>query len=194
MWQGYWFCHIVITMKEILLLYHNIRPVAIASLFAVVFILSGCEKKYAEEERKIVINEIMPVNKTTATDQYGEYDDWIELYNKSSERQDISGWFLSDSKSEPAKYRFPPKTVINGNGFLIIWADADTMQNGLHAGFKLSAEGEKVILSYPDGDKVDLVEYPPSSLELSYSRNPDGTGSFRWQLPSFSGSNNTDTR
>ena len=194
MWRGLWFCHTILNMKEIFPHQHIIRTIVTVAVFAEVYILTACEKKYAEEERKIVINEIMPVNTTTATDQDGEYDDWIELCNISSERQDISGWLLSDSKSEPAKYRFPPKTIINGNGFLIIWVDADTMQNGLHAGFKLSAEGEKVILSYPDGDKVDLVEYPPSSLELSYSRNPDGRGSFRWQLPTFSGSNNTDSR
>ena len=99
MWQGLWFCHTILNMKEIFPLQHIIRTIVTVAVFAEVYILTACEKKYAEEERKIVINEIMPVNTTTATDQVGEYDDWIELYNISSERQDISGWLLSDSKS-----------------------------------------------------------------------------------------------
>lgn len=159
-------------------------------ILCIVLILTGCEKKYAEDESKVVINEIMPSNLSTVADPAGEYDDWIELFNKTSEEQDISGWFLSDSKSNYTKFMFPAHTKISGYGYLIIWADQDTTQSGLHAGFKLSAEGEKVVLSYPDGNKADLAEYPASSLELSYSRNPDGSGTFRWQLPTFGRSNN----
>lgn len=159
-------------------------------ILGIVLILSGCEKKYAEDESKVVINEIMPSNLSTVADPSGEYDDWIEIFNKTSEEQDISGWYLSDSKSNYTKFRFPAHTKISAHGFLIIWVDQDTTQTGLHAGFKLSAGGEKVVLSYSDGNKADLAEYPASSLELSYSRNPDGSGTFRWQLPTFGRSNN----
>jgi hypothetical protein len=160
-------------------------------LLAGTILLAGCEKKYAEDERKVSINEIMPYNKSAVADPAGEYDDWIELCNLSSDEQDISGWYLSDSKSDRTKYRFPASTRIEPGGYIIIWCDNDSTQAGLHAGFKLSTDGEKVILSYRDGKTVDKVEYPAFSLEMSYSRFPDGTGDFRWQLYTFLMSNNS---
>jgi hypothetical protein len=36
---------------------------------------------------------------------------------------------------------------------------------------------------------IDEAVYPPHDLELSYSRNPDGTGDFKWQNPTFNKSN-----
>ena len=44
----------------------------------------------------VVINEFMASNSTTARDQDGEYDDWIELYNNSSSAIDLSGYYLTD--------------------------------------------------------------------------------------------------
>jgi len=132
----------------------------------------------------------MPVNTTVVTDPEGEYDDWIELYNLSVETQDLSGWFLSDNENHISKWQFPPATTIPGKGYLIIWADDDSSQVGLHANFKLSSLGEELILSDPEGDLIDEVLYPGQTLELSYSRNPDGEGEFKWQIPTFSRTNN----
>lgn len=132
----------------------------------------------------------MPVNNSTATDQNGEYDDWIELYNLSASSLDISGHYLSDSKKNIYKWQIPYGTSISGKSYLMIWADEDTTQFGLHANFKLSSSGETVVLSKPDGTLIDKVEYPAQTLELSYSRNPDGTGLFRWQKPTFNWTNN----
>ena len=104
--------------------------------------------------------------------------------------KDISGYFLSDNKDHFSKWVFPAGTSIPGNGYLIIWADDDSAQVGLHANFKLSSLGEEVLLSLPDGTLTDKVIFPGQSIELSFSRNPDGTGSFRWQTPTFNSSNN----
>ena len=75
--------------------------------------------------------------------------------------------------------------------FLIIWADKDTIQAGLHANFKLSSKGEEVLLSKPDKRRIDEVDYPAQTYELTYSRIPDGTGTFRWEYPSFNRPNGT---
>ncbi len=151
----------------------------------------GCKKPDEAIKSDVVINELQPVNTTTVTDQDGEYDDWIELYNLSESTKDISGYFLSDNKDHFSKWQFPSGTSIPGKGYLIIWADNDSAQLGLHANFKLSSQGEEVLLSTPDGDLADKVIFPGQTLELSYSRNPDGTGAFRWQVPTFNGSNNS---
>jgi hypothetical protein len=153
------------------------------------FLIPGCAKPPEPANSDIVINELQPVNSVTVTDQNGEYDDWIELYNKSGAEKDISGYYISDNKDNITKWKLPAGTTILGNGFLIIWADGDITQPGLHANFKLSSAGEEVLLSSPDGTLLDRVAFPAVSLEVSYARNPDGTGSFRWQTPTYDKTN-----
>jgi len=41
------------------------------------------------ESTSLFINEIMPVNSAVIADDFGEYDDWIELYNAAARR---SAW------------------------------------------------------------------------------------------------------
>jgi hypothetical protein len=159
-------------------------------IFLYLIFAYSCKKTYGPKYTEIVINELMPYNKTTVTDNYGEFDDWIELYNLSSSKKDISGYFLSDSKSHNTKWQFPQGTSISGNDYLIIWADKDTMQLGLHANFKLSSSGEKVVFSNPDSIIVDDIEYSAQTQELSYSRVPNGTGAFIWKKPTYNKSNN----
>jgi hypothetical protein len=99
---------------------------------------------------------------------------------------------LSDSKKDPSKWKFPQGTSVPENGYLIIWADKDSTEAGLHASFKLSSAGETVILSRPDGTITDRIEYPAQTLELSFSRRPNGRGPFIWQTPTFDKSNDSE--
>lgn len=155
-------------------------------------ILVSCEKKSDPQlTGVIVINELMALNTSTVADQDGEFDDWIELYNTSGETVDISGYFLSDDDNNTTKWRIPQGTSIPGKGFIVIWADSDLKQSGLHADFKLSAEGEEVILSFPDDTQTDRIEYAANTLEQSYARVPDGTGDFLWKSPTFGRTNGT---
>ena len=155
----------------------------------ILVLLPGCKKPDEPAASDIVINELLPVNTSIVPDQNGEFDDWIELYNLSSSVKDISGYFLSDNNDHFSKWTFPSGTSIPGKGYLIIWADGDSAQVGLHANFKLSSLGEEVLFSAPDGTLLDKVIYPGQTVELSYSRNPDGTGSFIWQTPTYNSSN-----
>lgn len=156
----------------------------------VLFLFFGsCTKVYENDLNPIVINELMAVNYLTAADQNNQFDDWIELHNLSSVTVDISGYYLSDSKSNPTKWTVPAGTKISGHGYLIFWADKDTTQSGLHTNFKLSFSGENLVLSKPDKTITDKVSYPAQTLELSYSRRPDGTGDFKWQNPTFNSTN-----
>lgn len=152
-------------------------------------ILCSCEKTKDSVNSEIVINELMPVNSTIVADQNGEYDDWFELYNVTPVKIDLSGYYLTDNRSNITKWIIPQGTVIDGNGFLIIWADKDTTQAGLHANFKLSSLGEELLISKPDKSLVDKVVYPAQSDELSFSRVPDGVGDHRWKNPTFNRSN-----
>lgn len=151
--------------------------------------LTNCNKDNEDPgtniNKSIVINELMPKNTQYGADQDGEYDDWIELYNLADEDIDISGYYLTDSKNNLTKWKFPQGTTLAKNGYLVIWADGDTLQTGLHTNYKLSALGETVLLLTPDMNVIEDVKYPATSLQKSYGRVPNGTGSFMWTTPTF---------
>jgi|WetSurMetagenome_2_1015567.scaffolds.fasta_scaffold970615_1 hypothetical protein len=162
----------------------------IVHIFFLIAIISiSCKKTYEKPDPTVVINEVMPVNSATAADQNGEYDDWIELYNLTSKAVDLSGYYLSDTKKDLTKWKFPEKTNITANGYLIIWADNDTLETGLHANFKLSSAGEEAILTNPQNVVIDKVVFPAQTLDITYSRIPNGTGDFKWSSPTFNRSN-----
>lgn len=145
----------------------------------------------ADTSKSVVINELLPKNSQNGADQDGEYDDWIELYNTANEAIDISGYYLTDSKKNPAKWKFPQGTIIQANGYLIVWADEDsTHVSGLHTNYKLSADGENVVLLTPKQEVINIVEYPATLIEQSYARKPNGTGDFEWSVPTYNKANN----
>lgn len=133
----------------------------------------------------VVINELMATNTNTASDENNEYDDWIELYNNSNNAIDLSGYFLTDNDNNLTKWRFPEGTTIDANEYLIVWADEDTLQAGLHANFKLSAKGEEIFLISPDTTIIDNVVFSAQSAEVAYARIPNATGTFSWQNASY---------
>jgi len=141
----------------------------------------------------VTINEVMASNTTTAADTAGEYDDWIELYNLTSQPQDISGYYLTDNTLNLTKWSFPAGTIIPANGYLIVWADEDGGQGDLHLNFKLSGDGEHVLLLNANLEIVDDVTFGLQTTDLGYARVPNGTGAFTIQAPTFSASNNLNT-
>lgn len=140
---------------------------------------------------EIVINEFMAQNTETVTDPTGQFEDWIELYNNTTSPLLLDGLFLSDTATNLQKWQFPNGITIEPGSYLIVWADEDLTEDGLHADFKLSASGESVILSKADGTVVDSVDYTTQTANISYARNPNGTGNFVTQAPTFNGNNQT---
>lgn len=139
----------------------------------------------------IVVNEFMAQNTETVTDSTGQFEDWIELYNNTTSPLLLDGLFLSDTATNLQKWQFPNGITVEPGSYLIVWADEDLTEDGLHADFKLSASGESVILSKADGTIVDSVDYTTQTANISYARNPNGTGNFVTQAPTFNGNNQT---
>jgi len=140
----------------------------------------------------IVINEFMASNDLTVTDPDGEFEDWIELYNNGTETVDLSGYFLSDDNSDLTQWAFPQGVTLSPDNYLIIWADGDLDQDGLHADFRLSASGESIILSNSNGITIiDAIDYPEQTTDISYARIPNGTGDFQASAPTFNSSNDS---
>lgn len=133
---------------------------------------------------QVVINEFMAVNEETMANEYNVYGDWIELFNTTSSALSLSGLYLSDKASNPAKYLIPQNTVIEPYGTLIVWADEmATSAEYLHANFKFSATGEQVVLSDAAGVIMDSITFGVQDADISMARCPDGTGDFAATMP-----------
>lgn len=138
---------------------------------------------------ELKINEIMAQNTSTITDDNGQYEDWIELYNNTSNTLSLDNLFMSDTTTNLLKWQFPSGLTIPANSYLIVWADQDLTQTGLHADFKLSSVGESAILSYPDGTIIESVTFGAQTADMGYARIPNGTGNFVIQAPTFNANN-----
>ncbi len=110
----------------------------------------------------VVINEFL------ATTTEPDAGDWIELYNRSDEPQDIGGMYLSDDADELMRFRIPEGFVLQPVGHRVF-----TREEFL---FGLSSFGEKIFLTAPDGSRVvDAINYGEHvTPEVSYGRYPDG--------------------
>ena len=139
----------------------------------------------------VVINELMASNSMTVTDETGDYEDWIELFNTSNQAVDLSGYYLSDNPANLAKYEIPQGISIPANGYVIFWADEDGSDGPYHCNFKLSASGEVVYLLNHELVIQDSVTFGAQETDKGYARVPNGTGAFVIQAPTFSANNNS---
>jgi len=139
----------------------------------------------------VVINELMASNDSAASDEEGEFDDWVEIYNTGTTSIDLSNWTLTDDINELDKFTFAEGTIFNADSYLVVWADNDSEQGALHAEFKLSADGETVYLLNEAQELVDSVAFPTATTDVAYARNPNGTGPFVEQAHTI-GENNEE--
>ena len=123
----------------------------------------------------ITINELVAKNETGHKDSNGEYEDWFELHNSSSNTVSISGMYLTDDISKPTKWKIPTGQTIAPGGTKLIWADEDAKQGPLHANFQLSASGESIRLFDRDGKtQFDIIEFGPQDIDTATGRLYDG--------------------
>ncbi len=124
----------------------------------------------------LFINELMADNDSTIADEYGEYDNWVEIYNGDDEAVWLGDKYLSDNLSNPDKWQLPDVTMQPG-AFLIIWADGQPEQGPFHAEYKLNDEGEE--LGIFDNETtgyflIDSVSWGMQEIDVSYGRQADG--------------------
>lgn len=143
----------------------------------------------------VTINELLASNDSTGTitDPAGQNDDWIELYNNTDEEISLNGYYLTDDPIDLRKWPFPAGTTIDADGYLIVWADGELSQSGLHANFKLSKAGEDLLLVHSDGSIIDQVTFGEQATNLPIARIPNGTGNFVAQAATFNFNNESTT-
>jgi spore coat protein CotH len=138
----------------------------------------------------VVINEVLTSN-SIQEDEYGESNDWIELYNASANVIDLGGAHLSDTVGDPLRWTFRAGTLIAPGEYLMVWADDDEEQWFHHTNFNLTSLGETLTLSDATGNPIDQVQYPLQVQDISYGRYPNGVGPWTYMETTFGGTNNT---
>jgi hypothetical protein len=93
----------------------------------------------ADDAGVVVINEIL-----THTD--APLCDAIELYNPGTATVNIGGWYLTDSKGNPAKYRIPDGTEIEAGKYKTFDTTAFNADPSAATSFTLNAHGESLWL------------------------------------------------
>ena len=130
----------------------------------------------------ITVNEFMASNTRTITDEMSDYDDWIELYNKSDSIVQLRSVFVTDDLNVPTRWQMPD-TFITPHGFLILWADGEPQEGRLHTNFRLEQNGEQIgIFHLSDGSLtiIDSLTFGLQTPDTSFGRFPDG-GS-QWKI------------
>lgn len=119
------------------------------------------------------INEVSAANDVFA-DEHGEKGDWLELYNASDAPYPLAGLWLSDDTQQPHLYQFPDDAgSVPAHGHRLVWCDRLSGDGQLHASFKLSASGGRVLLSSADS-LLDAFDYCPHDGHESVGLWPDG--------------------
>jgi len=122
---------------------------------------------------QVVINEFSASNAFTIADpDYDDYADWLELYNAGEQAVNLNGYCVTDDVDSPLKWQIRTDTVILPGGYLIIWAD--DKNTGLHASYKISADGEELALFSPSLELLDSVSFTTQVADVSFGRAPDG--------------------
>ncbi|MFQ5584479.1 MAG: CotH kinase family protein, partial [Calditrichia bacterium] len=144
---------------------------------------------------RLFVNELMASNDTTIADPFGEFDDWIEIYNDDSVSIYLGDKFLTDNLANPSKWHLPDTTLPPGS-FLLIWADNDENQGPTHTNFKLSKSGEQIGIFEGDSSGfsvIDSITYGQQQTDISYGRNPDGGPDWQFFSNPTPGYSNTVT-
>ncbi len=155
----------------------------------------------------LYINELMPSNISTITDEANNYSDWAEIYNPNNYAIDLAGYYLTDSHYPDVEdYTQIPtgfeETIIPAHGYKVLWFDENTELGPLHINTKLGTSGDGVYLIAPDMlSVIDHISWDSSTgmdADISYGRSEDG--GINWILfgsgqsdPSTPGSSNQAT-
>jgi len=128
------------------------------------FLITQSSNKEQRRER-LLLNEICLHNDTVIYNEIGNYTDYVEIYNNSSETVNLSNYYLSDKKEQYNLYRLPDMQI-EPYSYAVVYIDAET------AGF---AVGDRDTLYLTDGEEnvFDMVELPYVSVDRVYARNAD---------------------
>ncbi|MCC5916195.1 MAG: CotH kinase family protein [Cryomorphaceae bacterium] len=126
----------------------------------------------------VMINEIMASNRANISDEDNDFEDWIEIFNPGNDTISLLGYGLSKDSALPFTWVFPDTTILPGS-HILVWASGKNRDSiFLHTPFTISASGDELVLTKPNGDVADFLETPGLHPDVSFGRVSDGTSSW----------------
>lgn len=160
------------------------RKISLAVIIMICSVLiictSGCGAVYvnADTITAVVINELVSSNTLSLNDPYVGTPDWIEFYNTSSSRVDISGFGLTDNLKAPHKWTFPDGTVLGPGEYMLVYCVKDPgglPKNVYCTDFALSKNGETLFFTDKYYNVLQEVHIPALLKDISYARTAEGS-------------------
>lgn len=140
--------------------------------------LTSCNPQ-ADEDSKVVLNEVLSLNEGNFQDDYGVHNAWIEVFNKSYGTVDIAGYKLAvyNGTGDTVYYNVPKGDVltkIKPRQHALFWADGLPNRGTFHTSCTLDSIGGNWVGLYDNGGKlIDEVEVPTLEADHSYARVDD---------------------
>lgn len=132
---------------------------------------------HADKGYDLVINEAMADNRNSIRDEEGDFEDWIEIYNKGDKAINLNGFGLSNDSKQPFLWTFPDM-IIEPKAFLIVWISGKNIYEpgaSIHTSFKLKSKDRVLILTSSNKSWSDIFAFEAMGENISYGRVPDGS-------------------
>ena len=125
----------------------------------------------------LVINEVCVENYTSYYDEVLEYSDWVEIKNASETSVNLSGYYLTDSLSEPQQY--PLSGTLSPGEVQVILCDKNAAAyKGYRpiAPFSLNSENDQLYLTGSAGEVLDFCSLHEIPNRGTFGRVPGHSG------------------
>jgi hypothetical protein len=118
-------------------------------------------------ERGLVISEVVTTNDNLWLDEWGQDEDYIELRNTADKPIRVGGYAVADGSGKRA--HLPERTLAPGAVMMLV-ADGTPEQGAHHLPFKLSSEGDVLVLGDAHGFAVERIELPALGINEALMR------------------------
>jgi spore coat protein H len=126
----------------------------------------------------LLINEVLPDNRTGIATAAGARSPWLELYNPGTQAYDLTGHTLTNDPARPTLWRFPDGVTVPAGGYLLVWLDNAPAAGELHASFTLNPKGQALALYAPVAGGVtllDAIAYRSLPADTAHGRRVSGS-------------------
>ena len=124
-----------------------------------------------------VISEILAANRAAQPGPFGNYPDWVELWNGHASALVLDGYRVSRDGGA-SSFAFPSGVSLASGAYLVLWCDGSRPASvssamPLNSGFSISGSGGDLALVDPFGRVVSLVSYGPQLPDKSIGLSGD---------------------
>jgi hypothetical protein len=134
----------------------------------------------------VIITEFIASNESGLVDEFGEYEDWIELYNGGSTAVNLEGWALTDDPALPDKWVFPSTSLGSGNYLVVFASGRDRIDSAhFHTNFGIKSSGEYLALRNNLGEITSEFSptFTPQRTDYSFGLFGSGPEFRHFEIP-----------